>query len=101
MPTFDKQSFGKMSPHQLPSTHIQNLHAHVWEAVFCCIGDSHTAVLTEQGAVYGWGTYRDATGVYGFSPDKRIALLPQLVWKPNHSGDQAVKIASGKTTFFC
>lgn len=56
-------------------------------------------MLTEHGAVFAWGTYRDATGVYGFSSSTRIALLPTLVWDPTTSGDQAVKIASGKPQF--
>ena len=62
----------------------------------CAAGDSHTCVLTEQGAVFAWGTFRDTTGVYGFSPTTRIALLPTLVWDPKTANDQAVKIASGK-----
>ena len=59
-------------------------------------GDSHSAAVTEQGAVWAWGTYRDTTGVYGFSPNTRIALMPTLVWDPKKADDQAVKIASGK-----
>lgn len=43
-------------------------------------GDSHTCALTETGAVWAWGTYRDASGVMGFGPHTRIqagAALPQ------------------------
>ena len=58
-------------------------------------GDSHSTALTSLGAVYAWGTYRDATGVFGFAPGKRIGLLPTLVWDPKKSADQAVKVASG------
>ncbi len=58
-------------------------------------GDSHTVALTSQGAVFGWGTYRDATGVYGFAPDVKFGLRPTLVWAPTKSADQAVKIATG------
>lgn len=46
--------------------------------------------------MWAWGTYRDTTGVYGFSPQSRFALLPTLVWDPKKADDQAVKIASGK-----
>lgn len=53
-------------------------------------------MLTEHGAVFAWGTYRDATGVYGFSPSTRIALVPTLVLEPTTPDDQAVKIASGE-----
>jgi regulator of chromosome condensation len=51
--------------------------------------------LTELGAIYAWGTFRDSSGVFAFSPTERIALLPTLVHEPSTSSDQAVKIASG------
>ena len=35
------------------------------KAVFCCAGDSHTAILTEDGSVWLWGTFRDANGRLG------------------------------------
>lgn len=57
--------------------------------------DSHTAALTEKGAVYAWGTYRDATGVFGFAPGVKVGLLATLVWDPKKAADQAVKVASG------
>ena len=59
-------------------------------------GDSHTIALTQRGAVYGWGTYRDATGVYGFAEGHKYALLPTLVREPQKAADQAVKIARGE-----
>ncbi|KAK9820428.1 hypothetical protein WJX72_010230 [[Myrmecia] bisecta] len=58
-------------------------------------GDSHTAALTNQGYVYAWGTYRDSSGVYGFTPDTKIAVLPTLVYSPVTPADRIVKIASG------
>ncbi len=58
-------------------------------------GDSHTVALAASGAVWAWGTYRDASGVYGFSPTERIALLPALVHEPATAADRIVKIASG------
>ncbi|KAL3156070.1 hypothetical protein ABBQ32_013058 [Trebouxia sp. C0010 RCD-2024] len=80
----DAYTWGKV---EVPSTH--------GPVVQVAAGDSHSAVVTEQGAVWAWGTYRDTTGVYGFSPHTRIALLPTLVWDPKKADDQAVKIASG------
>jgi alpha-tubulin suppressor-like RCC1 family protein len=59
-------------------------------------GDSHTVALTEQGYIYGWGTYRDSSGVYGFSPEERIALVPTLVYSPKSAAEQVVKIGSGR-----
>ena len=32
-------------------------------------GDSTTFVLGQDGSVYGWGTFRDGSGIYGFTPD--------------------------------
>lgn len=62
-------------------------------------GDSHTMALTELGFVWGWGTFRDSSGVLGFSPTQRIALVPTIVHKPAALEDQAVKIASGAKPF--
>lgn len=58
-------------------------------------GDSHTCVLTERGAVYAWGTFRDSSGVMGFGPHTRIQLTPALVYEPHRAEDQVVRIASG------
>ncbi len=66
----------------------------------CLAGDSHTAALTEKGAVYAWGTYRDATGVFGFAPGVKVGLLATLVWDPKKAADQAVKVASGMKLSF-
>lgn len=51
--------------------------------------------LATGGAVWAWGTFRDASGVYGFSPSERIALLPTLVHAPAAAADRVVKISSG------
>ena len=66
-----------------------------WCAVEHRAGDSHTVALTEAGFVWAWGTFRDASGVFGFSPSERIALLPRLVHRPEELSERAVKIASG------
>lgn len=58
-------------------------------------GDSHTAALSSTGEVWAWGTYRDASGVYGFAPGTRIALEPRAVFSPRAPGEQVVRIVSG------
>ena len=58
-------------------------------------GDSHTMALTEQGFIVGWGTFRNSSGVFSFSPQERLALLPCLVYSPTAPASQAVKIVSG------
>jgi hypothetical protein len=51
--------------------------------------------LTARGAVWGWGTYRDSSGVMGFSEAQRIQLLPTVVYTPATGDDQIAKLASG------
>ena len=74
-------------------------------ALSCTAGDSHSLALTEQGAVYGWGTYRNTQGVYGFSPTQRIAASPTLVYvSPGVTPaaaqhDQVVQIVAGESWF--
>ena len=56
--------------------------------------------LTEQGFIYGWGTFRNSSGVFSFSPQERLALLPCLVYSPTAAASQAVKIVSGSKHHF-
>ncbi|MCJ1469464.1 hypothetical protein MMC07_008097 [Pseudocyphellaria aurata] len=39
-------------------------------------GDSNTFALTDDGDVYGWGTFRDNNGVLGFSKDVKAQATP-------------------------
>ena len=52
-------------------------------------GDSHTCVLTELGAVWAWGTYRDASGVMGFDPHTRIQVRTPLPAVPTATASSA------------
>ena len=54
--------------------------------------------LTEHGFIYGWGTFRNSSGVFAFSPEERLALLPRLAYSPAAAPRQAVKIVSGLAT---
>ena len=65
------------------------------EGAHVAAGDSHTMALTEQGFIVGWGTFRNSSGVFSFSPHERLALLPCLVYSPTAPAGQAVKIVSG------
>ena len=58
-------------------------------------GDSHTVALAASGAVWAWGTFRDASGVFGFSPTERVALVPALVYLPTSAAERVVKVVSG------
>ncbi len=58
-------------------------------------GDSHTMALTREGEVWGWGTFRDSSGVYGFAPGTRMQLSPALVYAPPTPEARVAKISSG------
>jgi len=58
-------------------------------------GDSHTCALMSDGSIYSWGTFRDASGVMGFSLHKRLQLTPAVVYSPGQHAPEAVCIASG------
>ncbi|KAK1822434.1 hypothetical protein LTR12_003193 [Friedmanniomyces endolithicus] len=41
-------------------------------------GDSCSFALTDDGRVYGWGTFRGNEGIFGFNPDTEVAKRPIL-----------------------
>lgn len=41
--------------------------------------DSASFVLTEDGRVYGWGTFRGSEGIIGFSDEARIQQVPIMI----------------------
>ena len=55
-------------------------------------GSSHTVALTASGAVYAWGTYRDANGVMGFTSTVDTATTPTLL----PIAERVVMIAAGE-----
>jgi len=48
-------------------------------------GDSHTTVLTKEGKVYGWGTYRSLNGTRLFTPKNEYQSSPVLLHLPTSS----------------
>ncbi|XP_053743900.1 regulator of chromosome condensation [Synchiropus splendidus] len=54
-------------------------------------GDSHTAALTDDGAVYIWGSFRDNNGVIGLLEPMKTSALPLQL----KVSEPVVKIASG------
>ncbi|KAI4108417.1 MAG: hypothetical protein L6R37_001021 [Teloschistes peruensis] len=44
-----------------------------------CAGDSHTLALTDDGQVYGWGTFRNNEGILGFIKDTYVQYTPILL----------------------
>lgn len=57
-------------------------------------GDSHTAALLEDGNVYAWGTFRDANGAIGLTPNGQ-SNEPIKVYPTLKTHGRAVKITSG------
>ena len=58
--------------------------------------DSGSFVLTEDGSVYGWGTFRNEHGVFGFNPTSQKQLRPTLVYKPRgRHAPPVVKLGAG------
>jgi regulator of chromosome condensation len=49
----------------------------VWVEV--AAGDSCSFALTNDGKVYGWGTFRGNEGIFGFAKDVYIATRPMLI----------------------
>nr|XP_032817665.1 regulator of chromosome condensation-like isoform X5 [Petromyzon marinus] len=60
-------------------------------AVQVSAGDSHTAVLTEFGSVYLWGTFRDNNGIIGLLEPMMKCPLPTKLTLDT----RIVKVASG------
>ncbi|KAI4189470.1 MAG: hypothetical protein L6R41_001432 [Letrouitia leprolyta] len=42
-------------------------------------GDSHTLALTDEGLVFGWGTFRNNEGILGFNKDTLVQNTPTLL----------------------
>lgn len=49
-------------------------------------GDSHTMALDENGAVYGWGTFRDSGGVMGFKTGQRMSVCSIPLYDKHDAG---------------
>ncbi|OKO99090.1 Protein pim1 [Penicillium subrubescens] len=51
------------------------------ETVFVAVAaaDSASFALTDDGQVYGWGTFRSNDGILGFDPEHRVQTTPVLI----------------------
>jgi len=71
----------------------------VGKAVYCCAGDSHSAVINEAGEVWIWGTFRDANGRLGAGTGaKENTNIEKAVLKEPAKlelSTKALRIASG------
>jgi len=57
--------------------------------------DSGSFVLTEDGAVYGCGTFRNSGGLFGFSRDVRVQQRMVCVYHPSAKNSPVVKLSAG------
>ncbi|MCJ1478377.1 hypothetical protein MMC13_007057 [Lambiella insularis] len=68
-------------------------------------GDNATFALTDDGLVYGWGTFRTTDGSLGFTPDIKIQPRPALIQgvqkatKLVANGNHALALTSSGTVF--
>ncbi len=58
-------------------------------------GASHSLALTDNGEVYSWGAYRDASGLVGFNTAEKRQMQAQRVDFP--AGVKIVQLAAGES----
>ncbi|KAL4869319.1 hypothetical protein BDV12DRAFT_167913 [Aspergillus spectabilis] len=69
-----------LNPHECTPTAIPSdsfLEGTVFVGV--AAGDSSSFALTEEGYVYGWGTFRSNDGILGFNSGTRVQTVPTLL----------------------
>ena len=59
-------------------------------------GDSHSCALLDDGSVLSWGTFRDASGVMGFSATTRLQLVPAVVYTPGEDSTLSAADSHGR-----
>ena len=72
----DQKAIGRSGDEYLPAPILELASEHVVKVV---AGDSSSFALTNDGRVYGWGTFRDSTGIIGFSPSVQIQEQPVVL----------------------
>ena len=71
----DEGALGKKIEEEEESFNVGQVEG-VGKAVYCCAGDSHTAVINEAGEVWIWGTFRDANGRLGAGTGEEKSPFP-------------------------
>ncbi|KAJ9190917.1 hypothetical protein DTO027B5_7900 [Paecilomyces variotii] len=76
----DDDSDSGLNPHESTPTAIPS-EAFPEGTVFAEVaaGDSSSFALTDDGLVYGWGTFRSNDGILGFDPEHRVQTSPILI----------------------
>ncbi|KAL4956181.1 regulator of chromosome condensation 1/beta-lactamase-inhibitor protein II [Aspergillus filifer] len=69
-----------LNPHECTPTAIpSNAFPEGTSFVEVAAGDSSSFALTDDGQVYGWGTFRSNDGILGFDASTRVQTTPTLV----------------------
>ena len=71
-----------LNPHEALPAEVDWSQTEVAEGtkfVEVAAGDSTSFVLTDDGKVYGWGTFRSNDGIFGFTQDVKVATRPVLI----------------------
>ena len=88
----DKAENDQMEQWKPTAVVIPDLQSRV-QGVRCT--DSGSFVWTEDGSVFGWGSFRSSSGLVGFSDDVLIQKLPHCVYKPASKKKSVTKLATG------
>ncbi|PYH47269.1 RCC1 domain-containing protein [Aspergillus saccharolyticus JOP 1030-1] len=66
-----------LNPHEsVPTAIPSDAFPHGTVFVQVAAGDSSSFALTDEGQVYGWGTFRSNDGILGFDPNHKIQAVP-------------------------
>ena len=84
----DREMLGTKSDPYVPGRVLMPKVCKGKKVVQLSAGDSHSCALLDDGSVVSWGTFRDASGVMGFSATTRLQLVPTVVYMPG--SDSAV-----------
>ncbi|KAL8866366.1 MAG: hypothetical protein Q9174_006347, partial [Haloplaca sp. 1 TL-2023] len=74
----DSDSDSGLNPHESTPTAITTFPEGT-VIVKLSAGDSHSLALTDDGLVYGWGTFRNNEGILGFNVDTFVQKTPVLL----------------------
>ncbi|RDW67093.1 RCC1 Chromatin-associated guanine nucleotide exchange factor for Ran [Aspergillus mulundensis] len=76
----DSDDDPELNPHECTPTAIPS-GAFPQGTVFVEVaaGDSSSFALTDEGEVYGWGTFRSNDGILGFDASSKVQMVPKLL----------------------
>jgi len=77
----------------LPTWQLLPADVHIVQVV---AGDGFTFALSDDGAIWGWGQFKDdLSSFYSFKPGVKVQKLPSQVYQPSDVRDRVRKLAAG------